>query len=74
MTTEQGSSPLTWRTHLRDKKKVETDIGIMFMMMNLSKYGAKRKVKPLNYYSKKQKTEKFTIKMNFSVFISGIKA
>lgn len=42
MTTEQGSSPLTWRTHLRDKKKVETDIGIMFMMMNLSKYGAKR--------------------------------
>lgn len=26
------------RTHLRGKKKVETDIGIMFMMMNLSKY------------------------------------
>ncbi|MCI6230826.1 MAG: IS1182 family transposase [Lactobacillus johnsonii] len=62
------------RTHLRSKKKVETDIGIMFMMMNLSKYGAKRKVKPLNYYSKKQKTEKFTAKMNFSVFLSGIKA
>lgn len=62
------------RTHLRGKKEVETEIGIMFMMMNLSKYGAKRKVKPLNYYSKKQKTEKFTAKMNFSVLLSGIKA
>ena len=26
------------RTHLRGKKKVETDVGIAFMMMNLSKY------------------------------------
>ena len=62
------------RTHLRGKKEVETEIGIMFMMMNLSKYGAKRKVKPLNYYSKKQKTKKFTAKINFSVLLSGIKA
>lgn len=26
------------RTHLRGKKKVETDVGLMLMMMNLSKY------------------------------------
>ncbi|MDF7683246.1 IS1182 family transposase [Lactobacillus sp. ESL0679] len=26
------------RAHLRGKKKVETDVGLMFMMMNLSKY------------------------------------
>lgn len=30
------------RTHLRGKKKVETDIGIAFMMMNLSKYWHRR--------------------------------
>ena len=30
------------RTHLRGKKKVETDVGIAFMMMNLSKYWNRR--------------------------------
>ena len=30
------------RTHLRGKKKVETDVGIAFMMMNLSKYWHRR--------------------------------
>lgn len=30
------------RTHLRSKKKVETDVGIAFMMMNLSKYWNRR--------------------------------
>ena len=30
------------RTHLRGKKKVETDIGIAFMMMNLCKYWNRR--------------------------------
>ncbi|WEV43135.1 IS1182 family transposase [Lactobacillus sp. ESL0684] len=30
------------RTHLRGKKKVETDVGLMFMMMNLSKYWSRR--------------------------------
>ena len=38
------------RTHLRGKKKVETDVGIMFMTMNLKKYGANKKVKPSNFY------------------------
>ena len=48
------------RTHLRGKKKVETDMGIMFMMMNLSKYGAKRKVKPSNFHFQNKKIQKFT--------------
>nr|WP_238318568.1 transposase [Lactobacillus hamsteri] len=30
------------RTHLRGKKKVETDVGIAFVMMNLSKYWNRR--------------------------------
>ena len=30
------------RTHLRGKKKVETDVGIAFIMMNLSKYWNRR--------------------------------
>lgn len=30
------------RTHLRGKKKVETDIGIAFMMMNLNKYWSRK--------------------------------
>lgn len=33
------------RAHLRGKKKVETDIGIMFMMMNLSKFRNRKVVK-----------------------------
>lgn len=57
------------RTHLRGKKEVETEIGIMFMMMNLSKYGAKRKVKPLNYYSKKQKNREIHCKNEFLCFV-----
>ncbi|NRO04934.1 hypothetical protein IMAU30132_01638 [Lactobacillus helveticus] len=43
------------RTHLRGKKKVETDIGIMFMAMNLKKHGAKKKVKPSNFDFKTKK-------------------
>ena len=45
------------RTHLRGKKKVETDVGIMFMTMNLKKYGAKKKVKPSDFHIK---TQEFT--------------
>ena len=44
------------RTHLRGKKKVETDVGIMFMTMNLKKYGANKKVKPSNFHFKNKKT------------------
>ena len=43
------------RTHLRGKKKVETDVGIMFMTMNLKKYGANKKVKPSNFHFKNKK-------------------
>ncbi|MBA2914774.1 transposase, partial [Lactobacillus crispatus] len=43
------------RTHLRGKKKVETDVGIMFMTINLKKYGANKKVKPSNFHFKNKK-------------------
>ena len=37
------------RTHLRGKEKVETDIGIAFMMMNLNKYWAVFFMNSINY-------------------------
>ena len=61
------------RTHLRGKKKVETDVGIMFMTMNLKKYGAKKKVKPSDFHFKNQKHRNSLKIMNFCVFISRVK-
>ena len=61
------------RTHLRGQKKVETDVGIMFMTMNLKKYGANKKVKPLNFHFKNKKHRNSLKIMNFCVFISGLK-
>ena len=61
------------RTHLRGKKKVETDVGIMFMTMNLKKYGAKKKVKPSNFHFKNKKHRNSLKIMNCCVFISGLK-
>ena len=46
------------RTHLRDKKRVETDVGIAFMMMNLSKYWNRRWSKDQFCLSEKKKTVK----------------
>ena len=46
------------RTHLRGKKKVETDVGIAFMMMNLSKYWNRRWSKDQFCLSEKKKTVK----------------
>ena len=61
------------RTHLRGQKKVETDVGIMFMTINLKKYGAKKKVKPSNFHFKNKKHRNSLKIMNFCVFISGLK-
>ena len=61
------------RTHLRGKKKVETDVGIMFMTMNLKKYGANKKVKPSNFHFKNKKHRNSLKIMNCCVFISGLK-
>ena len=61
------------RTHLRGKKKVETDVGIMFMTMNLKKYGANKKVKPSNFHFKNKKHRNSLKILNFCVFISGLK-
>lgn len=61
------------RTHLRGKKKDETDVGIMFMTMNLKKYGANKKVKPSNFHFKNKKHRNSLKIMNFCVFISGLK-
>ena len=61
------------RTHLRGQKKVETDVGIMFMTMNLKKYGAQKKVKPSNFHFKNKKHRNSLKIMNFCVFISGLK-
>ena len=61
------------RTHLRGKKKVETDVGIMFMTINLKKYGANKKVKPSNFHFKNKKHRNSLKIMNFCVFISGLK-
>ena len=46
------------RTHLRGKKKVETDVGIAFMMMHLSKYWNRRWSKDQFCLSEKKKTVK----------------
>ena len=50
------------RTHLRGKKKVETDIGIAFMMMNLSKYWSRRWSKDQSSLFKNKKNKKKTVK------------
>ncbi|MDY4729583.1 MAG: hypothetical protein SPC26_05590, partial [Lactobacillus amylovorus] len=55
------------------KKKVETDVGIMFMTMNLKKYGANKKVKPSNFHFKNKKHRNSLKIMNSCVFISGLK-
>ncbi|WP_103662715.1 IS1182 family transposase, partial [Lactobacillus sp. HT06-2] len=46
------------RTHLRSKKKVETDVGIAFMMMNLSKYWNRRWSKDQSSLCKNKKDRK----------------
>ncbi|MCT0164812.1 IS5/IS1182 family transposase, partial [Lactobacillus helveticus] len=46
------------RTHLRGKKKVETDVGIAFMMMNLSKYWNRRWSKDQSSVCQNKKTVK----------------
>src|SRR5699024_11159202 len=50
------------RTHLRGKKKVETDVGIAFMMMNLSKYWNRRCSKDQSYLHKNKNNKKKTVK------------
>ena len=50
------------RTHLRGKKKVETDVGIAFMMMNLSKYWNRRWSKDQSSLFKNKKNKKKTVK------------
>ncbi|MEK3641037.1 transposase, partial [Lactobacillus crispatus] len=50
------------RTHLRGKKKVETDIGIAFMMMNLSKYWNRRWSKDQFSLFKNKNRQKKTVK------------
>lgn len=46
------------RTHLRGKKKVETDVGLAFMMMNLSKYWSRRWSKDQSFLPTKLKAKK----------------
>ena len=50
------------RTHLRGKKKVETDVGIAFMMMNLSKYWNRRWSKDQASLRKNKNNKKKTVK------------
>lgn len=50
------------RTHFRGKKKVETDIGIAFMMMNLSKYWNRRWSKDQFSLFKNKNRQKKTVK------------
>ena len=50
------------RTHLRGKKKVETDVGIAFMMMNLSKYWNRRWSKDQSSLRKNKNNKKKTVK------------
>src|SRR5699024_5405337 len=50
------------RTHLRGKKKVETDVGIAFMMMNLSKYWNRRWSKDQSSLHKNKNNKKKTVK------------
>ena len=58
------------RTHLRGKKKVETDVGIAFMMMNLSKYWNRRWSKDQFCLSEKKKTVKqLKLRVRLIVFL-----
>ncbi|MDG9731405.1 transposase, partial [Lactobacillus helveticus] len=56
------------RTHLRGKKKVETDVGIAFMMMNLSKYWNRRWSKDqFSLFKNKNREKKRPIKLKLRV-------
>ncbi|MDF7637847.1 IS1182 family transposase [Lactobacillus sp. ESL0791] len=57
------------RTHLRGKKKVETDIGLMLLMMNLSKYWNRRGVKGLFLKQKQQKNRSSFSQKKFLIYI-----
>ena len=57
------------RTHLRGKKKVETDVGIAFMMMNLSKYWHRRWPKDHSFLFKNKKRQKKTIKLRVKLIV-----
>ena len=58
------------RTHLRGKKKVEADVGIAFMMMNLSKYWNRRWSKDQFCLSEKKKTVKqLKLRVGLIVFL-----
>ena len=60
------------RAHLRGKKKVENDVGLMFMMMNLSKYWTRRGKRGSLYSSKiykKQKEGSQTLKIEFKFLL-----
>src|SRR5699024_10200500 len=51
------------RTHLRGKKKVETDVGIALMMMNLSKYWHRRWSKDRSALCANKNRKKKTVKL-----------
>lgn len=51
------------RTHLRGKKKVETDVGIALMMMNLSKYWHRRWSKDRAALCANKNRKKKTVKL-----------
>nr|WP_290626429.1 IS1182 family transposase [Lactobacillus sp.] len=53
------------RTHLRGKKKVETDVGLMFMMMNLSKYWNRRVLKGTILTKRRHKNRARFLKIEF---------
>ena len=57
------------RTHLRGKKKVETDIGLMFMMMNLSKYWNRKVLKGTFLTKRKHKNRARFLKIEFLALI-----
>ena len=58
------------RTHLRGKKKVETDVGIAFMLMHLSKYWNRRWSKDQFCLSKKKKAVKqLKLRVRLIVFL-----
>ena len=57
------------RTHLRGKKKVETDVGIAFMMMNLSKYWHRSWPKDYSFLFKNKKRQKKTIKLRVKLIV-----
>ena len=61
-------------THLRGKNKVETDVGIAFMMMNLSKYWARRWSKDqyallTNKNRKKKTVKQLKLRVSLIVFL-----